>query len=457
MAQPPVSVTSDRALPKDHVTGMIDHAGDVGHEGTGKRKHSSKSGAPRGPTSLTRSRGTGFETYYADPPMTPEEALEESEELYSPRIEECIQRYRARRRLNAELTGYFNRYLFLGGIDTSPRQFTGAGPNAKANPDFEAMDADDLRRATAIDMIHRSKSSCKFYNEAEHGHWEVDFTGIVAGFLSETVPEVTNQNYAAMNKAVSVVENFLRYILHHDVCPEYGTDVRSALALCQKSRVDLPRVHHALISFPGEFNLAAGELFCDDHLFSPRDAIGAFKRPDGFDARTVFTTGILLAGTDAQIDKLLSLSENLTSIKVKKQEYRDLEVVLVNRPSAEIRQQYKAIRLGPVSAAMQPLGVGIFKSCIVEDGFDIGEIAAAQPPDETEQRFLLDDHILYFLRPGMKVRATVCELTSGFTFIKTVSNVLVPWFVYLPQKLMRQFKQPTMNDRPAPSVRDVKK
>ncbi|KAM0276952.1 hypothetical protein ACHAQH_006237 [Verticillium albo-atrum] len=460
MAQPPIPDTSDPVPTsfQGHFAEIIDGQDDVeGLGGTGKKKTKSKSGAARGPTGLTRSRGTGFETFYADPPVTPEEAREEAEELYPPdrpfvdRIEECIQRYRARRRLSTEMTNYFDRYLFLGGIDTSQRQFSGAGPRSKSNPDFENMDADDIRRATAVDMIHRGMN-CRFYTEAETEHWEIDFTGVVAGFLSEAVPRLTSQNYAAMNTAVGVVENFLRYVLHHNVCPERGADVRGALALCQKARVDLPKAHHALVRFPGEFGLAAAELFCKDYVFLPRETIGGFKRAEDFNARVIFATGILLAGKDKQIKQLIDADEELNSIQIIKEKDRDLEVVSTHGPLPEIRRAYKSLRLGHSRSAMQPLGTVVFKPCLIEDGYDVGEIAAARPLDETEQDFLLDDQILYFLQPGMKVRATVCELDSGIAFIKSVADVLVPWFVFLPQTLMFRFREPRLNDRPAPSA-----
>src|SRR5690606_25278900 len=67
--------------------------------------------------------------FYCDPPMTPAEYNEERDVIYPwhrpfvDRIEECIQRYRARRRLSSDREYLFSRYLLLGGIDASVRQF----------------------------------------------------------------------------------------------------------------------------------------------------------------------------------------------------------------------------------------------------------------------------------------------------------------------------------------------
>lgn len=67
-----------------------------------KKKKGRKTTAQRGPTALPRNRGTGFEgvlrskdifagphaenivEYFADPPMTPDEAEEEKLEIYAP-------------------------------------------------------------------------------------------------------------------------------------------------------------------------------------------------------------------------------------------------------------------------------------------------------------------------------------------------------------------------------------
>ena len=48
------------------------------------RKRKPKTLSNRGPTALPKNRGSGFEEYFADPPLTPVEATEEKNEIYSP-------------------------------------------------------------------------------------------------------------------------------------------------------------------------------------------------------------------------------------------------------------------------------------------------------------------------------------------------------------------------------------
>jgi len=96
------------------------------------------------------------------------------------RIQECIQRFRARRRLGNDMTILFSRYLTLGGIDATPRMFTGMRGMDKE--DIEGATKSELRAMAADDIISRT-STTKFYNPSRPEHWDVDFYGVAAGYL----------------------------------------------------------------------------------------------------------------------------------------------------------------------------------------------------------------------------------------------------------------------------------
>jgi hypothetical protein len=122
--------------------------------------------------------------------MTPAEHEEEANLIYAPhvpfvdRIQECIQRFRARRRMTSERTTLFSRYLMLGGIDTTVRQFGGA--QALTDEVLEDANRAAVREMTANDVIQRGGDGSynpRFYNPNDPMHWDVDFTGIAAGFL----------------------------------------------------------------------------------------------------------------------------------------------------------------------------------------------------------------------------------------------------------------------------------
>jgi hypothetical protein len=122
--------------------------------------------------------------------MTPAEYTEEQEIIYPPhrhfvdRIEECIQRFRARRRLGTERDVLFSRYLLLGGIDSTTRQFQGA--RNIENDVLEEASKGAVREMTADDTIQRGgegNRNARFYNPNYPEHWDVDFTGVAAGFV----------------------------------------------------------------------------------------------------------------------------------------------------------------------------------------------------------------------------------------------------------------------------------
>lgn len=122
--------------------------------------------------------------------MTPAEYNEEKDVLYPPhrpfvdRIEEAIQRFRARRNLGPHRDNLFSQYLCLGGVDSTVRQFQGS--RAIGDDILEDATKSAVREMTADDVIHRGgngNNNPRFYNPNSPEHWDVDFTGVAAGFL----------------------------------------------------------------------------------------------------------------------------------------------------------------------------------------------------------------------------------------------------------------------------------
>lgn len=99
------------------------------------------------------------------------------------RIEECLQRFRARRRLDSERANLFNKFLAIGGIDGSPRQFQGGD-----TIDLEGATTGEVRESMARDVIHRTGNDSRYYNPKYPEHWDVDFAGVVSGFLLASSP-----------------------------------------------------------------------------------------------------------------------------------------------------------------------------------------------------------------------------------------------------------------------------
>lgn len=85
--------------------------------------------------------------------------------------------------MTPERLNLFHKYLALGGIDTTQRQFTGTAKQVKGWKD-EGLTKDEIRGFTANDFLgHGDDPKGKFYNPEFPEHWDVDFSGVVAGYL----------------------------------------------------------------------------------------------------------------------------------------------------------------------------------------------------------------------------------------------------------------------------------
>ncbi|PHH77188.1 hypothetical protein CDD82_3635 [Ophiocordyceps australis] len=403
-----------------------------------KKKRSSKSAAKRGPTALPKNRGTGFEEYFADPPLTPHEAAEEKENIYAPtisfeeRIQSCIQRFRARRRLHQSHVVYFNEYLFLGGIDCSTNPFAGVDPK-----ELKELTPAERRDATATDAVHRSADADERFYAGNLTHWSVDFTGVAAGFFSVTLPCLTDSQAEEMGLGIQVVQNFLRYVDHHDVCPEYKEDVREALRLCDLVKDEWPVYEELRHILPGHFHTAATELFAPPGL----------PHPKGFDAKAVFYTACALLG---EKDALQSSTQG--GPKVVSESDCTLEVIRVELPSADLAQHFKTLQINKQAFRQTPMGKAFFKPATIEEG--LVDPVPTEPVTETETWLYFDQDVLAAMKPGTKMALRIVELDVGIRFVSMIPHVFPSYYVFLPQVLMKHYKTPRLNVRPAPSIHD---
>ncbi|KAI0478594.1 Argonaute siRNA chaperone complex subunit Arb1-domain-containing protein [Xylariaceae sp. FL0804] len=448
---------------------------DVGQPKKKKKKRSKKAGK-------SRRHITGFEEYYADSPMTPEEAALEKNSIYSHRMEECLQRYRAKRRLNSELTNMFNKYLFLGGIDSSPRQFTGMNRDQEA---MEEADTEQIRQMTAVDFIHGHGG--RFYGGPDDENWEVDFESIAKGFLSQTISSLYMYDLIAIKKAADLVKNFLNYVLQHDVCPEYHSDIMAARRICDIAPTEMRHTHELYHLLPGDFNRAAGTLFCDGRV-RDLDSDDA-----SFAAWCRFRLTVFLWCPDGGVHaKLRAVNDTPAAIRVVgTPESQAYEVVGVQRPhQGDVERVAESLAQLGQTANVKPAGRVRVVPTVLEHGWGnlprADEIRAARRDKQQQQQqveaeqqhkdknkgakkeeekeedgdgkegvwLILEDELLARVEVGMRMELTVVALDVGVRFVRAVHDVRVSFDTLLPQHLMAGFKDPVPNERPAPSVRD---
>ncbi|OTA94325.1 hypothetical protein M434DRAFT_10864 [Hypoxylon sp. CO27-5] len=417
------------------------------HAETEPKKKKSKSKSKK-KGAAARKNVTGFEEFYADAPITPAEAAEEKKLVYASsrafpdRIEECIQRYRASRRMDPERTTMFNKYLWLGGIDASPRQFTGFADDREA---LDEADAGEIRRMTATDFV--GGSGFRFYDPVEPEHWFVDFEGIAKGFLSRVIPKIYMYDEVANRLAADLVKNFLNYVLMHDACPEYEDDVKAARRICEIAPFELRLMHELVHELPGTFNTTATSLFCE----------GEIKKCDEdeiYGKLVAFRVTVLSSPLDEKIKEKLMNSEDPTTTRVVDTKEETYEVVDIIRPSkSDISMVEEQLKKAGHPGKGKPAGVIKLKPSIIDCGFD-----NVPRSDELElkraelEEYLLEGDLLVKFEKGVKVKAVVCELNIGLRFIKEVKDVRAAFDLFLPQMLMENWKDPVPNERPPPSA-----
>ncbi|RYP62942.1 hypothetical protein DL771_009506 [Monosporascus sp. 5C6A] len=364
------------------------------------------------------------------------------------RMEECIQRYRARRRLDQEQTQMFNKYLFMGGIDSQPRQFTGMALDTEA---LAEADKDQVRTMTAVDFIGGAGS--RFYELGEDEHWEIDFESVVKGFLSRTILDIYMYDEVAIEKASKLIKNFLNYVLQHDACPEYADNIMAARNVCDIAPLEMRATHELVHELPGIFNGAAASLFCGDER-----AVDDLDEPDNFDKLVIFRLTVLDTCDDPEERKKLAvLMGDPASIRLLATKEETYEVRDIIRP----RHKHKKV-LEEQLAQMQlqdkvrPAGRAVLRPAVIEHGYD-----NLPRPDEVDlsdapaEEYLLEDELLAKLERGMKLRLTVCELDVGGVRVRIIREVLdirVSFDTFLPQTLLAKWKDPVPNERPPPSV-----
>ena len=354
------------------------------------------------------------------------------------RIEACIQRFRTSKRLPNTEARFFNEYLFLGGIDIHPAPFS--GHDAKDLKQFTPAEQRDLK---AKDSVNTCGAHERFYN-GDREKWSVDFTAVAAGFFSISLGQFTGFEPEPMDKAIAVVEDFLRYVLDHQVCPEFDADVKGALEVCKQARSEWPLLLQMEKALPGEFNLAAAQVF---GVHSPEDWSSHGIEKSEVDAQVYLLSSLALLDESEHFSRLSGDLENRYVVK----EYeRTVEVTEIHPPDAELSARFQYLTLNRSHLSLQPIGVARFKKATIED--DWVDPGLSSPEDDLSLYF--DQEIPDNMLVGQKMTLVLCETDTGFKFVRKINQVVPTFYTFLPQSMMRYYKAPRRLDRPELSSHD---
>ena len=290
--------------------------------------------------------------------------------------------------------------------------------------------------------IHCFGDNPKYYSPSKPENWSVDFSAVVAGYLSEGIPYLTWTRYNAeieMQRAIDVVANFLRYLLQHDVCNEYKDDITTALALCERGKEELPLVHGALQKLPCLFNQATSEVAKSGANIMEGDEPST-------DAEAVFRFGLSFFGPRDACKKL----ESLKVIRTVAEEPCSLEIISIHPPE-ERTVQLTGI-FGVTTEVRDATKAGLIRCKHVHIRDELCRGAAEPKLPNRIEVLVIQSSILDLLRPGFIIRVTLGELNIGLKYMVNLPEILPSFYRFLPQSLMRKYKVPAPNPRPAPSA-----
>lgn len=255
---------------------------------------------------------------------------------------------------------------------------------------------------------------------------------------------------------VDLVQNFLNYVLHHDVCPEYSADIRQAKGICDQALDQIPRIFGIWRDVPGDFSTAAQTLFChgEEMEFTVYYSGGAKESMDR--KRAVVVVMATLATMDDVSFDLVRKTWAANAIQVVEEVEQAFEIVELRQPSDEVVRLYLGVKdpASGVPGSIEPCGHVVLKPTTIQDGWDTGLFTSLAPGIGDQETLVLERSIMRYLIAGMKLKLVVCTLNIGVKFIKEFKEIHPSYYTFLPQELMLNYKEPIPSLRPAPSVED---
>lgn len=249
--------------------------------------------------------------------------------------------------------------------------------------------------------------------------------------------------------ATVTIRNFLSYLLYHDVCPEYKENIDQARTSCDIATKDLWNNQQFTANGPGDFNMGCSTLFGgvffdmyveDDQWENAKDPTVKMTYTV---ARKVIKFALAGAGSDAQAIRFQELANRNMLRAMRIEDIDGFEVTAVFPPDPDVKEFYKMH-----ASDLRPVGKMVGKAYRDpgKPGFDIpdGERADWEENGGSRQEFefFLEEELLKFCYPGMKVMTSVFELNCGMHFFDEVFTAYSSLYTVLANDLMIGWKKP---------------
>ena len=423
--------------------GAGDHENTAVGIGSAPKKKKKKSKKPKSKRGLAAP--TGFEEYYVDAPVTPAEFAEEKglydeSRAFTERIEMAIQRYVAKRNFDSARKDLFDKYLAYGGIEAGPKMFGGLAPK-----DMSTMNAAEIAAQRARHFVNPDKDN--------YEKFVVDFEACAAAFLSSRLPVIYDlTSHPQIRSQTTIIFNFLNYLLHHDVAPEYRSQIYAARGICTLAEKELWQIVQAQKLLPGDFNTACSEIFGGIfkglYTTSEEDWTQGVDVKSGINpetARKIFKVG-LAANADKDIFERYKAQSETKTIGITSITDVAIEVTALIPATPQVLNIYSH----DLAKCLKPLGILKAKtwynpSVEDEDLTEEEEAALATAKIERgikEYMFWVEDNVLDKCFVGMKFETTVTELSFGISYFDALFGLYCSFYQVLPNEMMYGWREP---------------
>lgn len=280
------------------------------------------------------------------------------------------------------------------------------------------------------------------------------YTNLAANASSSRLPGVWELTESRTKTATAIVRNFLNYILHHDVCPEYNDQIYAARRICDEAERELSHQAKAQIILPGDFNQACSVIFggsfhgtyIGDQEWAKGIEISDQMSPKI--ARKVFRIA-LVAHASAEIWEKYNTQSEERSIRVNEVFDASFEVTELIFPDEEVLNIYKT----PAGTGIKPVGKiraktwfnpNEYEKDLTEEEEQVEAAARAikEADPENDYEFWIDEELLSCLQVGTKMSTKVHRTSFGVDYFDSVQAVYCSFYTLLPNEEIMGWREP---------------
>lgn len=236
------------------------------------------------------------------------------------------------------------------------------------------------------------------------------------------------------------MRNFYNYLLHHNVCPEFESQILAARKICDLADVELFNVVVANERLPGPFNTAVSATHNGTvaGVYSGEQDwgdVGVINRTLQ-DCRDIVKFAISAYGSQQQYEKVADAGKFQTCY----QEQISLEVTKVEMADEATRALYDTAR--EKKPFLVALGKLHCRRWTYPDApkFDHSDEALRRQQTEHTMTLWVEESILQYCAVGMKIEGEVRELDIGIKWLDSVRAISPSFFEWLPNEFYKEEK-----------------